>query len=182
MFGDAAIYPPGTTRNLRFWVYYSAKNINATAGSRTAINANLPEGGCLVMDKFGHDQGIGFDFTQPQTSHLDQPKVIVRDIPRHPDNGRRVGNDLDPQGLTNQREAGWIWAEAAGMNVRARVANGVAVGDYLGPTNGSFDLSAKTSVASLAAIHEVCGQANEANSSGSAAIRSVRLFAPGATL
>lgn len=153
-----------------FWVFYTGLTINATKGSRTAISAPLPIGGCLVMDPYGHDKGVGVDYTRPQTNHLDGRKVVVADVPV-----------IGPDGVRNPRTGPcWVWVIGAGPNVPVLVANGVAALAYVGPVDGSFVCAAKSGVASLAAIHEVLGRVNGVgNSSGADALVGVAVPAGG---
>jgi hypothetical protein len=171
-----------------FWAYYTAKNINATDASRTAINANLAVGDVLVPDPYGHEQNDrdaagaiiagsgakkGFAYTQPQTGFLNGKKaVVVREIPSGV-------NDL-VAGSATQRKGGQVFVEPfAGAEGTVKIlakthANMAAGTDYLGVANGDFGLVIKTSVASLAALAEVCALADETvNTSVTAAVKRV---------
>jgi len=120
--------PPLVTRR----VWFTGKTINATAGSRTAISTGLissqvPPGATLIRDPYGHDEGIGQDYTQPQTSFLhEQAVVVVKVVPKE-------------SGATGQ----WVEVVEKGEYIEAMVKINATLGStILGPVNGQFALGA----------------------------------------
>lgn len=132
-------------------VYYTAKNINATAGSRTAIDDDLEVGMVLVMDPYQNDGGeTGVDgttsakpinATRPQTSFLNMKKYVV------------VGfspsiNDIPSASAATQRRGGLVSVVEAADDIQALVdgTTDVSVGDVLEVTNGSFNLTKRAAL------------------------------------
>ncbi len=121
-------------------LYYTAKNINATPGSRTAINADLKVGHCLVLDPFGPDKGRGVDATQPQTSYLEGHVYIVTKVPSDL-------NDIPDSTASTQRRGGYVSAvrladcQAVQAFTKANMTGGTT---RLGVANGQFELAALT--------------------------------------
>jgi hypothetical protein len=155
------------TGGVPFPVFYTGKTINAVNGSRTAINANVPIGGCVVMDPYqfdGADSTAGakpVNVTQPATASLKSKKFIVVDVP--------VGvNDIISG---NQRRGGIIWVVDRADDVQALVdgaAGAISVFSTLTAENGSFTLVADgTPTISTGA----CAQALQATSSDNTLIR-----------
>ena len=113
-------------------VFFTGKTINATPASRTAITTGLiggevPLGAVLVRDPYGPDEGIGQDFTQPQTSFLHEQKVVV--VKKFPKLAGSVGQ--------------WVEVVESGEYVEAMVKlNATAGTSILGPVNGQFALGA----------------------------------------
>lgn len=60
---------------------YTGKNINATAGSRTANTVALAIGDVLVTDVYGPDEGVGMDVANPTTGHLSNTAWVVTQVP-----------------------------------------------------------------------------------------------------
>lgn len=107
--------------------YYTALNINATAGARTAVSTDLHEGAVLIIDPYGHSKGKGGDVAQPQTSFLGMVPVVLN----------RTPPDTDAAGEVE------VQPHCPGKPVVVRVDGGsvnIAALDPLVMQNGSFDL------------------------------------------
>lgn len=125
-------------------VYYTAKNINATAASRSAIASDLAVGAILIADPYKNDgaEGSGgatpINVTQPQTSFLHMEKYVVVDVPSSV-------NQIPSSAAPTQRRGGYIVVEKLrdSDDITALVdgTTDVAVGDQLEVTNGSFNLT-----------------------------------------
>jgi hypothetical protein len=158
-------------------VYYTGLTSNGTRASRTAItltNGRIPIGAVLCKDPFQWEQGgsgigaatdngagvrtgafEGMDYTQPQTSILNQHKVVV------------IGGGEPPAGNPN----GGRWVDVIEVADACNVLlNGtVTAGDQLVAVNASFAAATApaTSVAELVTIiNNGIGQALDANSAG----------------
>lgn len=107
--------------------YYTAKDINATAGSRNAVSTALHKGAVLILDAYGHDLGKGADVAQPQTAHLDNPPFVLLQVP----------SDPDAAGVVTV--APWQLGKVVQVRVDGGSVN-IAFGDPLVMQNGSFDL------------------------------------------
>lgn len=122
-------------------VQWTAKNVNAAAGSRTAINQNLELGYVLALDPYGHDtvsslNGLTLpNYTQPQTSHLFSRKGIVSRLTDA--NVNTIPNSAAP----TQRKGGEVEITINGR-VLAWVGPNVARGSKVGCANGSSILTA----------------------------------------
>jgi hypothetical protein len=158
------------------WVILTGKNINATAASRTVINANIDVGDVVAVDPYRQDLESTLSsittetVTQPQTSHIDGGIYIVVDVPSGV-------NDSQVGGAANERKGGYILvATAQAILANATVPDSTAVAGYLVPASGSYKLAAvgATGVASAAAIFTHKFRAEAANASGAAALRRVR--------
>lgn len=72
----------------KMFVYYTGKNINATAGSRTAYNADLIAGDVLTIDPYAHDTSDhGAEYAVPTSGHLHLHKAVVVNVPRGSERG-----------------------------------------------------------------------------------------------
>lgn len=167
-FENSTVQVNGGAIARRFRVNYTAKTINATAGSRTAIATDLAVGDVLVQDPYGPDKGKGADFTQPQTSFLTGQRVVVVEVPPS------INDIPDSVGASTQRRGGMVVVEqfnaAVQVNTKANMTAGTTL---LGPVNGQFALGAKTAVDTLAHIAELCAVANEtSDTSSTAAVKS----------
>lgn len=161
------------------WVILTGKTINATAGDRTVINADIAVGDVVAVDPYRQDLDSTLTstttetVTQPQSSHLDGGIYVVVDVPSGV-NSSQVG------GASNERKGGYILvATPQAIVANATVPNSTSVAGYLVPANGSYQLAAvgSTGVASAAAIFTHKFRAEAANSSGAAALRRVRFVA-----
>lgn len=132
-------------------VYYTAKNINATSGSRTAIDDDLEIGMVVVMDPYQHD-GAEYDVdgnagakpinvTRPQTSFLNMKKYVVTYV-------APSINDIPTASASTQRRGGFVSVVEASDDIQALVdgTTDVAVGDMLEVTNGSFNLTKRAAL------------------------------------
>lgn len=166
----------GNVLNVRE-VWYTGKNINATAASRTDITTALAVGQVLVRDPYGHDNGEGLDYTQPQTSFLHEAKVVIVNLP-------------PKTRLTGEGYGRWVGVVDLAPSVDALVDGDtvdVAAGNLLAVTNGSFNLTklANTTALTDASVDTVgellnvvaasgaCGIALEANT-GAAALKKIK--------
>lgn len=165
-------------------LFYTAKNINATAASRTAINADLKPGYVVVQDVYCHDSKVSgvtnsagstadsaenrlaINVTRPESSHLAGRAFVVTSVPP-------IVNTIPDSSASTQRKGGHIEGCSSAAQILALVADGVAVGDELILANGSFALTASTTISNIAAIRGFKAKALEANSSGASALRYV---------
>jgi len=157
---------------------YTAKNINATPASRTAIAADLVPGYCVIQDVYADDYktvaGVSggvenrteVAVTRPQSSHLHRRAYVVTNVPPS-------CNKIPDSSASTQRAGGSIEGVWDSPQILAYVADGTAIGDSLVLTNGSFVLSASTTVTAITDIKSFKATALEANSSGAAALRYV---------
>lgn len=129
-----------------FPVWYTGKNINATNGSRSAINANLTVGDVVIADPYQFD-GADLDstgtagakpvnVTRPQTSFLNMKKYVVVNVPSSV-------NEIPSSAASTQRRGGIVWVTDQFDDNLAHVdgTTDVSVGDSLEVTNGSFNLT-----------------------------------------
>jgi len=104
---------------------------------------------------------------RPETATLENTKFLVTD----------VSPTVNQITTGTTRRGGIIkvapWKSITGI-VQASVANGVNAADALVCTDGTFALSASTSVASVAAIAAYVGYARAANGTGANALKSVQ--------
>lgn len=134
----------GLQPDATMWVYYTAKNINATKGSRTAINADLQVGAVLIQDPYQHDgaEGTGgwtpINATRPQTSWLQQEKYVVVSVPPSV-------NEIPDASAPTQRRGGLVLVarlrDCSRIEALVDGTTDVLVGDKLEVTNGSFNLT-----------------------------------------
>lgn len=71
-------------------MYYTGKNINATAGSRTANTTDLLVGDFLAIDPHGQDKGQGTDLANPTSGFLDSPLWVVTQVPNDSKRGGMI--------------------------------------------------------------------------------------------
>ncbi len=160
-------------------VYWTAKTINATAGSRSAINDNIQVNDVVVMDPYGQDEtlpdgSVGpICVTQPQTSFLRGRKYVVTAVPD-------AVNDIpDTVNASTQRRGGFISVVPLDLveRIQAHVdgTTDIAVNDILEVTNGSWKL---TKAGTLTDIYgTACAVAQEAfTTNGEGTIRVGALF------
>lgn len=143
-----------------------AVNYPGTNNSGTAVAADVAVGDTVTL-KDAAESDSTMSVCRPETATLENTKFLVTDV-------SPMVNQIT-SGTT--RRGGIIkvvpWKRITGF-VSASVADGVAAGDALVVTNGTFALSASTSVASVAAIAAYVGYARAANSSGANALKSVQ--------
>ena len=161
----------GATPFMTKEVYYTGKDVNATASSRAAIAEDIAPTYVVVYDMYGHDKGRGIDVTKPVTSMLDYFAGIVWKVP------------------TDSKRGGWITIITAATVVKARTnavqTNAPTTRILLGPSNGNWGLTAVTlSVASgaanfLALVQAVAQALESTDTSGTAAVKDVMLLRPG---
>lgn len=130
-------------------VYYTGKNINATAASRTDIDDDLEVGMVVVLDPYQHDgaeEDVNgnagakpINVTRPQTSFLNMKKFVVTAV------SPRV-NEIPTASNADLRRGGMVSVVEAADDIQALVdgTTDVAVGDILEVTNGSFNLTKRT--------------------------------------
>lgn len=156
------------------WAYYTGKNINATAGSRTAITGAVPIGACMVYDTYGHDSGPGSDVTQPQTNFLNTFAGIV------------VGGEATERAGAGKVElvsaADWIRALVLG-NLTAPITDATAA-QRLGPVAGQWYLgiitkSVADADANAAALAKCVAHSWLTQNNASAALTAIRLIGLG---
>lgn len=156
------------TGGVPFPVFYTAKDVNATAASRSAINANLQPGHVLCVDPYSHDGADStagakpVNATRPATAILMFKKLLVVDVPAGV-------NDIISG---NQRRGGIVWVVDRADDITAFVdgTTDVTLGGALEVTNGSFNL---TLDATAALSTGFCGYALEAYTTDSAALKRV---------
>lgn len=156
------------TGGVPFPVFYTAKSVNATNSSRTAINADLQVGHVLCVDPYswdGADSSAGakpVNATQPATATLMFKKLLVVDVPAGV-NDRISGN---------QRRGGIVWVVDRADDVLAMVdgTTDVTLGGALEVTNGSFNLTLDSTAALSTGF---CGYALEAYTTDAPALRRV---------
>jgi hypothetical protein len=157
-------------------VYYTAKDINATPGSRAAVQFDCQPGDIVTLDPFDNEgKGIGntVGSVLNGATFLGCPHfVVVNNV--HPDVNKLVA------GSTTQRTGGWIQVARAGPNVSAQTkANMVAGVTALQVTNSSGvtvrpALTAITDTSTAAKLGPAKGLALETvDTSGAQAIKKV---------
>lgn len=132
--------------------YYTAKNINATNGSRSAISDDIQVGDVVVIDPYGFDGETNeLNVTQPQTNFLYGRKYVVTSVPSEV-------NERTSSGAT-QRKGGRIKVCSYADSISCHVdgTTDIAVGDPLEVTNGSWKLTKQTTI-----TFANCGVAQEA--------------------
>lgn len=147
MSSSDAVTQFGGNARVPFPVYWTAKNINATAGSRTAIASNIAVGAIVVEDPYQHDGADGsggakpINVTQPQTSHLHQKKYVVVAV-------APGVNDIPDSAAPTQRRGGVVYVTDQADDIEALVdgTTDVAVGDHLECTNGSWNLTKRAAL------------------------------------
>jgi hypothetical protein len=117
--------------------YYTAKTINATNGSRTAIAEDLKVGHVVVLDPYGWDgETDEINVTQPQTSFLTGRKYVVTAVDR----------DVNKIVSSTQRKGGRVklcpYADI--IQVYCIGTTDIAIMDRLTVANGSFSLVQNT--------------------------------------
>lgn len=135
-------------------VYYTGKNIHATAASRTDIDDDLEVGMVVVLDPYQHD-GAEEDYngnagakpinvTRPQTSFLNMKKFVVTSV------SPRV-NEIPTASNADLRRGGMVSVVEAADDIQALVdgTTDVAVGDVLEVTNGSFNLTKRAALTTV---------------------------------
>lgn len=126
--------------------YYTGLNINATKASRTAIasgtsitGGKIGVGDVLIRDPFGHDKGVGMDFTQPATSYLHEQALVVVQVLEP----KARGADTPKDGLGNAHYPQEFIGVEAKEGVLARTNASMYTGyTLLGLSNGSTALVA----------------------------------------
>ena len=127
--GIAAAMPKAA----RKWVYYTGYTSNATSSSRSAIAEDVTVGSVVCWDNVTgtgtpasadrNDRYPGIDVTRPATALLGQVAGVVTAVP----SGSTRGGLIE------------ICTAAFAVQVRCTcTSTGMAVGDNLGPTDGSF--------------------------------------------
>lgn len=162
--------------------WYTAKNINATDGSRTAIAADLKVGDVVIEDPYTHEfpeydasgavvaganYGKGSCVTRPQTNHLHRKKWYVVDVPSSV-------NDIPSSAAPTQRRGGYILvSDTPGIVQVNTLANMTAGTTGLGVANGAFSLAAVT-IDAAGLSGALCAIADETvDTSGGAAVKKV---------
>jgi len=138
MPGSVGLYGFGPVRTRD--AYFTGLNINATASSRTAITSGtggtagrLAVGDVLIRDPNGQDTGLGFDFTQPQTSYLHEQALVVVAL-KQP----KVGTYSDGTNTFYPQDfVGIECSEMVSASVKANATAGVTI---LGLANASCAL------------------------------------------
>jgi len=145
--------------------YYTGKDINATAGSRNTISADLKVGDIVQLDIYDHDgYGLGRAVAKPTAAQVGQLFVVTA----VPDGSKRGGPiSVTPNGIVMARGNA--------------TTNAITVGALLSPYTGNLfhlEVSAGTTVAHMKArvsgtINEVkpCAVAMEALASGTGLIK-----------
>lgn len=132
-------YPLGGNIQEPMKVWYTAKNINATNGSRSAISTGPTKGAVLVLDPYQWDgpdadsaSAKPLNFTQPQISFLHYPKVVV-------------ASEVDSSVRTS---GGYVSVLPYFIADYALVdgTTDVTIGDELEVTNGSFNLTKRAAL------------------------------------
>ncbi len=148
-------------------LHWTAKTINSTPASRSAVNADLKPGHVVVQDVYSNDSAFKeIDVGQAVTGDLHRRAFVVTSVPP-------IINSIPDSSASTQRKGGSIEGCSNSPLIQAYVADGVAVGDELVPTNGQFYLSvgATSGLDTPAEIKGMKATALEANSSGAAALR-----------
>lgn len=135
-------------------VYYTGKNIHATAASRTDIDDDLEVGMVVVLDPYQHDgaeEDVNgnagakpINVTRPQTSFLNMKKYVVTSV------SPRV-NEIPTASNADLRRGGMVSVVEAADDIQALVdgTTDVAVGDLLEVTNGSFNLTKRAALTTV---------------------------------
>lgn len=143
-------------------VWYTAKDINATAGSRSAIASDLKVGYPLVLDPYAHDKGTSvIHATQPQSTFLVGQKFIVTHVPDEV-------NDIPDSGAATQRRGGFVTVAAMADEVLANCEGTIVPGvSKLVVQAGEWYLAVSTAVSTSVEIASFCGTAHDAATLGS---------------
>ena len=135
--------------------YYTGQNINATKSSRTAITSGtsvsggkIGVGDVLIRDPFGHDKGVGMDFTQPATSYLHEQAVVVIQTLEPKARGADTPRDAVGTACYPQEFIGVEAKEGVLARTNANMYTGYTL---LGLTNGSTALTAVSTNSGLGA-------------------------------
>jgi len=148
--------------------HYAEISVNypGTDNSGSAVAADVAVGDTVTLKDALESDGT-MSVCRPETATLENTKFLVTDV-------SPVVNQITT-GTT--RRGGIIkvapWKKITGI-VQANVATGVNLHDALVCTNGTFALSASTSIANIAAIAAYVGYARAANATGANAIKSVQ--------
>jgi hypothetical protein len=147
-------------------VNLTALNINATAGSRSAIDANLKRGHVVVLDPYFHlvptaTRSSIWTVTRAQTGFLNMPRFVVEDF-----DDSEVNAIDDPVGAPTVRRGGVIQVRHLEGPCMVLVPNGTAVGAELALGDGSYSPIANPGIDTLVKLRQPVVTALEANSSG----------------
>ena len=118
-------------------VYYTAKTVNATAASRSAIDDDLEVGFVVCMDPYGHDgETDEINVTQPATAILACRKYVVV----------AVDDAVNEIVSSTQRKGGRIKVCARADYIQASCSGGtdIVICDRLTVADGSFTLVQNT--------------------------------------
>jgi hypothetical protein len=129
--------------------FYTGKTVNATKASRTNVSedatsvstvatSTLQIGSVMCRDPYGHDKGIGVDFTRPATAVLHEQKVVVV----------ALGDRAYPDSISTDGPGRWCTVVDMTGEVNVLIQDGSVTtpttgldGSILGVVNGSFALA-----------------------------------------
>lgn len=132
MLSQASNHGGGNVSELT--VYYTAKTVHATAGSRSAIDYDLEVGFVVCMDPYGHDgETDEINVTRPATAILACRKYVVTHVPA----------EVNEIVSSTQRKGGRIKVAAYADVIQASCigATDIVICDRLAVTDGSFSLT-----------------------------------------
>lgn len=149
-----------TGRKSTMKAWYTAKSINATKGSRTALDVTLAVGDVVVRDPYDHDARGGANadvpgvpnVTRATTGHLAGMVGVVTAIPSASDGPNSFP---DPVNASTQRRGGLIEIATQSDRIKAKVnggGSGLAIGARLSIADGSLAFVTDAGIGSRAAI------------------------------
>lgn len=139
-------------------VWVTCKTINATSGSRTAIDVDIVPGMVLARDFYDHDGDGTPNFTRTASTNRSAQKCVVISVPAS------VNEFID--GSTTQRKGGKVkvaFSMAKCPRLYVESTTNIAVGDPLSPTNDQYYL-----VSDATAGLDQCAIAGEARTADDA--------------
>lgn len=151
-------------------VNLTALNINAAAGSRTPINADLRRGHVVVLDPYFHlvptaHRSSIWTVTRAQTGFLNLPRFVVEDF------DESEVNAIDDPAAPTVRRGGIIQVRHLEGPCMVLIPNGSAVGAELALGDGSYSPIANPGITTLVNLRQPVVTVLEANSSGAEALR-----------
>ena len=155
-----------TTQQVPHYAEIAVKYDGLKNDGSTVVAADVAVGDTVTL-KDALDTDGTMLVCRPETATLENTKFLVTDV-------SPVVNQIT---TGSTRRGGIIkvapWKKITGI-VQANVANGVNAADALICADGTFALSASTSIASIAAIAAYVGYARAANGTGANALKSVQ--------